>query len=88
MAIELPDPLAPIAVISIQRLYPHVDNITDWQTQQSVRLAWDRIHALEERLQAVLATQATIIAAFNELLTAVEAIEVLAEQAYAKTQQP
>ena len=88
MAIQLPDPIVPTAVVAIKRLYPHVDNIADWQTRQSIHLAWDRIHDLEERLQAVQGTQASILASFSALLTAVAAIQILAEQAYAKTQQP
>lgn len=88
MAIQLPDALEPTAIIPIARLYPHVDGIADWQTSQSIHLLWDRVHALEERLRATELTQASIIDAFNELLTAVAAIDIMAQQAYAKTQQP
>ena len=42
---------------SLKRIYPHVSEISDWQTAQTIRLLWDRIWALEERLQA---TQTTI----------------------------
>ena len=88
MAIELPDPITAAPVIAITRLYPHVDGILEWQTQQSVRLLWDRVHDLEEQLRAVRATQTSILAAFDELLTAVDQIQIIAEQAIAKTQEP
>ncbi len=76
------------AVVSIQRLYPHVDNIKDWESSQSIRLLWDRVHDLEERLQAANATVATLLTAVNTLGVAAAAVKVTADQAYAKTQQP
>lgn len=88
MAIQLPAPITPVAIVAVSRLYPHVDNIADWQASQSIHLLWDRIHALEERLKAVENTQTVIVTSFNTLLTAVQAIQILAEQAYAKTQAP
>jgi len=75
-------------VVKIQRLYPHVDNISDWETQQSLRLAWDRIHDLEERLQAAETNITNLIAAVNTINTTLARVEILAQQAYAKTQQP
>lgn len=88
MAVQLPNPVTPVAVVAIPRLYPHVEDITDWRASQSLHLAWDRIHDLEERLQAAQASQAAIIAVVNALLPAIQAVEVIAAQAYAKTQQP
>jgi hypothetical protein len=49
----------------IARIYPHVDEIADWRAQQSVRLLWDRVAALEARLQGVEATQGDLVAASN-----------------------
>lgn len=88
MAIQLPSPVVPTVVVAAPRQYPHVDAIPEWATQQSVRLAWDSIHTLEEKVVALQATQNSILAAFSTLLTAVEQIQILAEQAYAKTQEP
>lgn len=36
---------------AIKRIFPHGDRIADPETAQSLKLAWDRIHNLEERLQ-------------------------------------
>jgi len=41
-----------IEIPTLKRLYPHVDDITDWRAQQTTRLLWDRVWALEARLQA------------------------------------
>lgn len=35
----------------IKRIFPHVDKVQDPDTAQSLKLAWDRIHNIEERLQ-------------------------------------
>ena len=53
-------PIAPI-----KRVYPHVGEVQDWTAQTSLRLLWDRIHDLEERLQASQATITTLIDAQN-----------------------
>jgi hypothetical protein len=72
MSLTLP-PVKPI-----RRVYPHVDEITDPSAQQSVKLAWDRIHSLEERLQAAEAANATLVAAHNTNLTAIATAQATA----------
>jgi len=86
--INFPSPVAQTAVVPINRSYPHVDGIEDWRAEQSVRMAWDRIHALEERLQASTTTITNLTSTLNSLLTASQQILIQAEQAIAKTQQP
>lgn len=44
----------------LPRAYPHVDQVAEWATQQSLRLAWDRVFAQEETqttIQAQLAAE-------------------------------
>lgn len=53
------------AVTAIKRIYPHVNEIADWQTQSTTRLLWDRVHDLEERLQAAQATITQLVAGHN-----------------------
>jgi hypothetical protein len=52
-------------VTAIKRTYPHVNEIPDWQTAQSARLLWDRVHDLEERLQAASGTITDLVAGHN-----------------------
>jgi hypothetical protein len=47
------------------RVFPHVTEIKEWEAQQSVRLLWDRIHDLEERLQAATATITQLVDGHN-----------------------
>lgn len=60
MSVEATDP------VPLRRQYPHVDDVADWRAQQSLRLLWDRVFSLEERLQAQLATQGDLVAAAND----------------------
>lgn len=59
MTIRATDPTA------IKRVYPHVDELTDWRTAATVRLLWDRIHDLEARLQASEATTIDLVSGHN-----------------------
>jgi len=45
MAQTPPKPGAP-------RTYPHVDGIEDWHAQQSIRLLWDQVFGLQDRVGA------------------------------------
>lgn len=45
-----------MATKPLQRVYPHVPTIADYSTQQTVRLLWDRVFDLEERLQSAQTT--------------------------------
>ena len=58
-------PVEVTPVLSLKRQYPHVDNISDWRAQQSIRLLWDRVFALEEQLVALRETQGDLVSAAN-----------------------
>lgn len=81
-------PLKLPAVVPIKRFYPHVDEITDPNAQQSTRLAWDRIHDLEGRLQAAEAANALLAAAHNTNATAIVSATQTAKDAVAIAQTP
>lgn len=51
---------------TLPKVYPHVDEIPDWQTQQTARLLWDRIHNLEARLQANESTTTQLVSGHNQ----------------------
>jgi hypothetical protein len=72
----------------IRRVYPHVDEITDHNAQQSTKLAWDRIHDLEERLQAAEAAAQVLAAAHETTQTQIAAAKSTADNALAIAQQP
>jgi hypothetical protein len=58
-----------------KRAYPHVDAVKDWPAQQSLRLLWDRLGALDALRvtdAATLAAQATTITSLTTRLTAAE----------------
>src|SRR5262245_38984471 len=42
--------------MAIKRQYPHVPQIADYATQQTIRLPWDRIFDLTERVDTTAAT--------------------------------
>ena len=68
---------------SIKRSYPHVTEIQDWPAAQSVKLLWERIHDLEERLQAAEGTNTTLVTSANQLTTSVQSAQQVADQALA-----
>jgi hypothetical protein len=57
--------ITPTDPATLRTQYPHVDAITDWRAQQSIRLLWDRVFDLEARLQGIEATQVTLVDATN-----------------------
>ncbi len=65
----------------IRRLFPHLESITDAPTAQSLRLAWDRIHDLEERLQRNEAADLVLVAAVNANQAAIAAAQATATSA-------
>jgi hypothetical protein len=76
------------AVVPIKRVYPHVDAIVDPMAQQSTKLAWDRIHDLEERLQAQEKNAQLLAAAHDLAQTQIAVARTTAESAMAIAQQP
>jgi hypothetical protein len=71
---------------ALKRQFPHVDDVKDWRAQQSLRLLWDRIFALEERLQSVLATQGDLVSATNRQDDQLTAVDRKADEALAIAQ--
>ena len=76
----------PTPVDPLKRQYPHVDDITDWRAQQSVRLLWDRVFNLEERLQAATATQGDLVEASNSQEDQLAQLRLVAGEALAIAQ--
>jgi hypothetical protein len=72
--------------VGLKRQYPHVDTITDWRAQQSVRLLWDRVFALEERLQAAERTAGDLVGAANAQEDHLDRLELLAGELLALSQ--
>ncbi len=75
-------------VVPIKRIYPHVDEIADAAAQQSVTLAWQRIHDLEERLQAQEAAAQLLAGAHNLAQAQIAVAKTTADSAMAIAQQP
>lgn len=71
---------------SLKRIYPHVSEISDWQTAQTIRLLWDRVWALEERLQAAQTTITDLVAGHNENAATLDTVGQDARQALAGQQ--
>lgn len=72
----------------IKRVFPHIDEIDDHKAAASLRLAWDRIHSLEERLQRAEAANTLLVASHNANLTLIAAAQTAASAALALAQQP
>ena len=56
-------------------VYPHVDEITDFPTSQSLRLLWERLFACQDSLETATATitaQATTISTLQSQITALQ----------------
>lgn len=55
------------ARVTLTRAYPHLDTVTDWSAQATIRLLWDRIFDLEERLQVIEGTSTALVAGVNQV---------------------
>lgn len=82
------DPIVLPPVVPFKRIYPHVDEIADFNAQQSTKLLWDRVHDMEQRLQASEAANTLLVASHNTLQTAVTAATSTANSAIAIAQLP
>lgn len=61
--------------MATKRQYPHVTGVADRDAQQSLRLLWDRVYAVDEARQAdaaTIATQAATISTLGRRMTAAE----------------
>lgn len=72
---------------TITRAYPHVADIGDWPTAQTVKLLWTRIHDLEERLQAAQSTITDLVAGHNTNEATLASVGQDARQALVLSQQ-
>lgn len=77
-----------IGVTKLKRAFPHVGQVTDWAAQTSLRLLWDRVWSLEERLQAAEANVKLAGTTINTLGTQLASVEAIARQAFALAQTP
>lgn len=77
-----------IGVTRLKRTFPHVGQVTDWAAQTSLRLLWDRVFSLEERLQAAEANVKLAGTTINTLNTQLASVEAIARQAFALAQTP
>lgn len=56
-----------VAIVPRTRQYPHLDRIGDDASYQSLRLLWDQIFSLQERLTAAEATITALLSTVNAL---------------------
>lgn len=66
-----------------RKVRPHVDEIADWQTSQTAKLLWDRVHDLESRLQAQEATAKLLVDGHNTHDDLIDQVTKQAESATA-----
>ena len=81
-------PIASTRVSRLRRQYPELDRIADYPTNASLRLVWDRIFSLEERLQAAEATITSLVAGHNDNETSITTAQESADEALALRQIP
>lgn len=60
-----PKPLVVLPPEPVVRTYPHVDEVTDWPAQQSIKLLWDKVHDHESRIRAGVANDRQWVTAAN-----------------------
>jgi hypothetical protein len=73
---------------TIKRLYPHLGEVADPPASQTLRLLWDRIHDLEERLQQTETLNTKLIATANSNTAAAAQAQTTANRAVALAQNP
>lgn len=71
-----------------RRVYPHVGQVTEWPTQQSLHLLWDRVFDLEERVTAQNRDLESANATITQLQAQLEDINATAEQALMQSGEP
>src|SRR5262245_38234672 len=81
-------PVQAAAVEPLAPQYPHVDMISDWRAQQSVRLLWDRVFALAGLIAALEKTQGDLVTLINSLEDQVRDLRAGVGEALAPEQQP
>jgi len=81
-------PVESVSVVQVPRKYPHIEEIGDFPTAQSIRLLWDRLFSLQEQLTAAQTTITRLVTAAN--LTESTATTALqkAKTALTLTQEP
>lgn len=76
-----------VAVVQTKAIYPHGDEIPDFPTRQALRLAWDQIRSLQDRLTAAEATITRLLTAVNTTETSVAQAQRDIQMALAPTQE-
>lgn len=79
-------PVDDVAIDPLKRQYPHVGEIKDFSTQQSIKLLWDRVFALTEQLTAAQATITSLVGASNANEAAVTKAQRSADMALSISQ--
>jgi hypothetical protein len=85
MGFKLP-PLKLPGLTKIKRIFPHVDQVDDAPTKQTITLLWERVHSLEERLQQTMATNTVLADRVETLTTGLTAAQATADAALAGVQ--
>lgn len=67
------------------RAYPHVPAIRDQPTQQTVRMLWDRVYALEELLVQTTLDLESAVGALEDVIDQVRDLDQVAHQALAQS---
>lgn len=80
------DDVTAVAITSLKRQYPHVEAIPDFAAQQSIKLLWDRVFALQEQLTAASGTIDALMTATNANSADVATALTKAQQALAERQ--
>ena len=74
------------AVTNTKAVYPHLDQIADFQTMQALRLLDDQMRSLQDRLTAAESTITALISAQNTTDTSLATAQKDIQQALAPTQ--
>lgn len=77
-----------VDIVALKRQFPQLDNVKDWATNQTIRLLWDRVFALQEQLTAAQTNVRLMATALNTMNAQVLSVEQLAKGAYALVQIP
>lgn len=79
-------PIKPAVVAGVKRTYPHLGQVTDPMAQQTIRLLWDRLWALEERLQASESTITRLVSGHNTNEATITTVQKNADMALSLAQ--
>ena len=81
-------PVTATARVTTTQAYPHVNEVADFPTQQTLRLLWDQVHDLRARLTAAEATITTLVTGHNTNETSLTDVSRKANAALALVMEP